>query len=92
MYYKKKCAPCYVEHPVICATAAVFCVIGAVGVVMAVKKKAGRLARTAKSVGCACVQNVKEATEAVMDEGMNMMAHMMHKDASCGCGDTQKQS
>ena len=77
MYYKKKCAPCYVEHPVICATAAVFCVIGAVGVVMAFKKKAKKLACTAKSLGCACVENVKNATETVMDEGLNMMERMM---------------
>ena len=83
MYCKKKCAPLYVEHPVICATAAAFCVIGAVGVIMAVKKKAGRLAMTAKQMGCACVQNVKSATETVMDEGISMMERMMPNSTPC---------
>ncbi len=79
MYCKKKYTPVYVAHPFLTAAGAALCVVGAAGVVMAFKKKAKKLAAVAETVGCACVQNVKEAAETMMDSGMDMMARMLPK-------------
>ncbi len=83
MYCKKKYTPVYVAHPFLCATATALCVIGTVGVAMAVKKKAKKIAAVAETVGCACVQNVKEAAESMMDSGMDMMTKMLPKKDCC---------
>ena len=71
--YKKKCAPCYMAHPLVCGAIAVLAVMGAVGVVMAMKKKAKRLGRAAKRLGCECVDGIKQAAEDMMECGAEAM-------------------
>jgi hypothetical protein len=72
---KKKSESCSVlSHPVVCGAIIGLAVIGACGVVMAIKKKKKRLSRAAKGMGCECVENVCDMTE----EAMDSMEHLVH--------------
>lgn len=88
MFQKKKCHSCLVEHPILTAMTVGFAIIGVSGVVMAAKKKAGRVMQAAKQAGCACVQNVKTAAENAMESGIDKMQGLINKMPSCsedGC-------
>ena len=76
---KKKCAPCYVAHPIICGAIAGLAVIGLCGVVMAMKKKATRLGKAAKRLGCECMDSVERATEDLMERSADAMHRMADK-------------
>ena len=82
--YKKKCSPCYVAHPILCGMIVGFAVIGICGMVMAMKKKAKRLGKAAKQIGCDCMNSIEEATENMMESGMDMI-HRFTKEKGCGC-------
>ena len=79
MFAKKKCAPCYMSHPILCGMIASFAIIGVAGVVMAVKSKARRLATAAKRMGCDCVDHVKEVTEDMLDDGAEAVEDMIDR-------------
>lgn len=74
---KKKCAPLFIAHPVLCGMVVGFAVIGAFGVVTAMKSKADKLKKAAEDVGCACVEGVKQTAEDVMESGIQMVNNMM---------------
>lgn len=73
---KKKCAPCYVVHPVVCGAVAGLAVIGLFGVIMAVKKKGRTLGRSAKQFGCSCLDSIEEKAEDLMQESADAMRRM----------------
>ncbi len=79
MFTKKKCAPCYISHPLLCGMIAGFAIIGVAGVVMAVKRKAHRLGQAAKRMGCDCVDSVREATEDMLDDGAEAARDMIDR-------------
>ncbi len=83
MCSKKKCAPYYMTHPFISGMIVGFAIIGACGVVMAVKGKAKRLGQAAKQLGCECMETVKEKTEDLIEDGMDAMDDMMEKTGLC---------
>ncbi|MBQ8174652.1 MAG: hypothetical protein IJ009_04540 [Clostridia bacterium] len=80
---KKKCAPCYVAHPIVCGAVVGLAIIGLCGVVMAMKKKTKKLGKAVKQLGSDCVDKVEQVTEDMMQSGMDMMQRMTKKD--CGC-------
>ena len=79
MFMKKKCAPCYMSHPLLCGMIAGFAIIGVAGVAMAIKSKAHRLATAAKQMGCNCMDQVKETAENMLDNGTEAMEDMIDR-------------
>ena len=79
MFRKNKCHSCLVEHPILTVMTVGFAIIGVSGVVMAAKKKAGRVMEAAKQAGCACVENVKTAAENAMESGIDKMQEIAKK-------------
>ena len=77
MCESKKGASLLLCHPVLTGMVMGFAVIGAFGVVMAVKSKGQKLKKAAEDVGTACVEGVKEAAENAMESGLNMVNNMM---------------
>lgn len=77
--FKKKCAPCYAVHPIVCGAVAGLAVIGLCGVVMAMKKKAKRLGSAARRLGCNCMESAKQMTEEMMESGAEAMERLANE-------------